>query len=176
MNSHFDNYIAELNLILPLKGILTSNEWVTITKNREIASDAELGVLISEIAQSLRRGLFIEAKARALFGVLYITERIIDTCEQIKIRDTTNPMEIDLAIALKLPGECSNGLAFLKRNNAVHRQDLSGNVAALLSAMNGTFVKYPSNLSGRGDHACVFPLLVLSEAYCRLIDLAFKDF
>ncbi|MBF8722229.1 hypothetical protein [Pseudomonas guariconensis] len=176
MNSSFSNYIAELKLMLPFKGILSSNEWETITKNREIVSDGELGVLISEMDQSLRQGLFTEARARALLGVLYITERIIDACEQTRIRDTTNPMEIDLAIALKLPGECSNGLAFMKRNDAVHRQDLSEDVAALLSAINSTFEACPRNLPGRRDHERVLPLRILSKAYGCLINLALKDF
>lgn len=124
----------------------------------------------------LRLGLNAEVQARALLGVLYVTARILDTCERIKLEDAKNPMEIDLAISLELPGESTSGLAFLKANDSLHREDLGVRIEALLSTLNDISVGCPSNSTINKECTQDLPLLILSRVYCCLADIVFEDF
>lgn len=175
MNNSFTTYMKELDFIPSVRRITASREWTIVLGDKRIDSDADLIGLIAELSTLLRRGLNAEVQAGALLGVLYVTARILDTCQKIKLKDAKNSMEIDLAISLELPGESTSGLAFLKANDRLHREDLGVRIEALLSTINNLFVGCPSNTTIKKECTQDLPLLILSRVYCCLVDMVFEN-
>lgn len=176
MNSSFDKHLQELSLIPSVRRITAGHEWVATSKNRKVDTDVDLIELISEMSSLFRRGLSAELKAGALLGILYVTRRIVGACEKTKLEVAHNPMEIDLALSLELPGESASGLAFLKPNDRANREGLGASVTKLLLIINGSLVKYPSNSTNNNEHIIALPLRTLSKVYCCLVGVVLEDF
>jgi hypothetical protein len=175
MSAQRARYLGELQLLAPVRKIINSQEWAFLVESNNIASDDDLIEFMHGALSSITNGHYQDAKARALMGVIYLTGRIIGTCELLRETIPTNILERDLGISLELPGETVNGLSFKWPKNHNQTEDLDLAVSRYTTLINEVLAKYPSSLSMARDHTLALSLLSLSSLYSVLADLVIND-
>ena len=169
MKSDIASYIKEIDMVFPLARITSSLEWVSISETLDITNDYYLIEFISNIYELDSIEKINEIKARSLLAISFITRRIINTCLEIRSGVSANPLERDIQIALKLPGEDSSSVAFLKNGHCMPQGDLESDVAALSLA-----TKKIVQSAGYSDKEESLNLEDLSKLYSKLANIIFN--
>ncbi|MNG78926.1 hypothetical protein D3C79_375260 [compost metagenome] len=160
--------LNELKRLDSIKNIVLTPEWNSCLTKIRVDSDNDLTGLVEVILNQLRSDETHEAKARALLGCLYLTRRISNIC--IRLRDdlTANSLELDLSIALALPGEATKILTF-NTPESISQPDTTNSKEGILSYLQSIVAHHVLAISNPKDQTLDLPLAWLSKTYTALM-------
>lgn len=170
MNDDYMIALEELECIAAVKMVTTTLVWDNYFKSTTVASDNDLTELVAKIFNSFGTKDFTKARVQALMGLLYLTKRISDMCVRLREESNANSLEVDLGIALKLPGEAANGLAF-KWAGGVCQSNNMEVLNDVLSDFNSIVSGHPNSIVGGREQQIDLPLISLSLIYTMLLNM-----
>jgi hypothetical protein len=162
--------LNELKRLDNIKLIVATPEWDRYFANISIESEIDLIELVEKVLNQLRSNEIREAKASALIGCLYLTRRISNICVRLREEPSASPLELDLSIALKLPGEAANGLTFNTAGRAF-QADATNNIEGIQSCLESITANYSSGVSNHREQMLDLPLVSLSAIYTALFNV-----
>ncbi|WP_156333173.1 hypothetical protein [Pseudomonas sp. NBRC 111119] len=161
--------LDELKHLPNVRLILAMPEWDSYLMNIHIASESDLIQLLKTIVTQLALNEIREAKIRALIGCLYLTKHISDLCICLRQTPSGNSLEIDVSVALMLPGEAANSMKFSTEESA-HQARMTNSLEGLLPRLESIYAKsHQVGLAHRQTPD--FPLALLSATYTSLLSL-----